>query len=300
MTSRAWVWLLSLSVLWGGSFFFAKIAVGELGPLTVVFGRVALAAVALGLILLVKRVGRRQASRPWRAFFVMGALNNVVPFSLIFWAQTHIASGMASILNATTPLFTVVVAHLLTNDEKMDCHKAAAALFGIAGVAILIGPQALSDLRSDLWSQLACLGAALSYALAGVYGRRFKATGVDALEVAAGQVSASTVLILPIMLLVDKPWTLSHWPSIATWAALAALALLSTALAYVLYFRILAEAGATNLLLVTFLIPVAALLLGGLFLDEHLGFQHVGGILLIGAALTLADGRLLRAGAAAK
>jgi drug/metabolite transporter (DMT)-like permease len=300
MTPRVWFWLLSLAVLWGGSFFFAKVAVAELAPLTVVFGRVALAAVALNLVLHVTASTRLVAGRPWCSFFAMGALNNVLPFSLIFWAQTHIDSGLAAILNATTPLFTIAVAHLFTRDEKMKCHKAAAALVGLGGVAILIGPHAMSGLRTDVWGQVACLGAALSYAFAGIYGRRFKAMGIGALEVAAGQVSASTVLILPIMLFVDRPWALPSPPSATTWAALAALALLSTALAYVLYFRILAAAGATNLLLVTFLIPVVAVLLGGLLLDEHLGTRQAGGMLLIALALVLANGRSLRVGPAAK
>ena len=194
----------------------------------------------------------------------MGALNNVVPFALIFWGQTHIASGLASILNATTPLFTVVVAHVLTDDEKMTGAKVAALLAGLAGVAVLIGPAAFAQPTGSLWGQLACLGAALSYAFAGIYGRRFRAMGVAPLDAAAGQVTASSVLILPIMLIVEQPWTLAALPPPATWAALAGLALLSTALAYVLYFRILAAAGATNLLLVTFLIPVTSILLGAL------------------------------------
>lgn len=299
MPLRVWFWLLSLSVLWGGSFFFAKVAVAELAPLTVVFGRVALAAAALNLVLLAAGRGLFRRGLPWRSLFVMGALNNVLPFSLIFWAQTHIASGLAAILNATTPLFTIVVAHLLTDDEKMDRLKVAAAVTGLAGVAVLVGPEAFSA-RSGIWSQLACLGAALSYALAGIYGRHFKAMGVGTLNVAAGQVSASSILILPIMMFVDRPWTLPVWPSGTTWAALAALALLSTAVAYVLYFRILAAAGATNLLLVTFLTPPAAVLLGGLFLDERLAPQHFGGMSLIALALILADGRFVRVRRAAK
>ena len=186
--------LLSLSVLWGGSFFFAKVAVGELGPLTVVFGRVGLAAVALNLVL--AAAGRRLVRRgtPWRAFFLMGLLNNLVPFSLIFWAQLHLASGVASILNATTPLFTLVVAHFLTVDEKMSPTKVAALLLGLGGVAVLVGPDAMAHLDMGFWGQLACLGAALSYALAGVYGRRFKRMEIAPMEAAAGQVTPSAIL----------------------------------------------------------------------------------------------------------
>jgi drug/metabolite transporter (DMT)-like permease len=285
MALRVWLWLLSLTVLWGGSFFFAKVAIAELGPFTVVFARVSLAALALALVV----PPRRDA--PWRAYVAMGFLNNALPFSLIFWGQTEIAVGLASILNATTPLFTLVVAHFLTPDEKIDRTKVAALLTGLLGVAVLIGPDALFG-GSTLWGQAACLAAALSYAFAGVYGRRFRRMGVTPVEAAAGQVTASAVLILPIMLVVDRPWALTAPPSLTVLLALAGLALLSTALAYVLYFRILAAAGATNLLLVTLLIPVPATLLAAIFLGEQLEPRQFAGMALIGVGLALIDGRV--------
>ncbi len=285
MPASVWFSLLSLSVLWGGSFFFAKVAVAELGPFTVVFARVSLAALALVLIVPLRR------DAPWPAYFAMGFLNNALPFSLIFWGQTEIASGLASILNATTPLFTLVVAHLLTADEKIDRTKIVALLAGLAGVVVLFGPDLVAR-QSSLWGQIACLAAALSYAFAGVYGRRFRAMGVAPVEAAAGQVTASAVLILPIMLMVDRPWTLAAAPSTSVWLALAGLALLSTALGYVLYFRILAAAGATNLLLVTFLLPVTAVLLGALVLGERLAPRHLAGMALIGLGLAVIDGRI--------
>lgn len=285
MALRVWLWLLSLSVLWGGSFFFAKVALAELGPFTVVFVRVTLAASVLALVV----PPRRDA--PWRAYFAMGFLNNALPFSLIFWGQTEIASALASILNATTPLFTLVVAHFLTADEKIDRTKTVALLTGLLGVVVLIGPAALAG-GDGLWGQAACLAAALSYAFAGVYGRRFRRMGIAPTEAAAGQVTASAVLILPIMLIVDQPWLLPAAPSLTVCLALAGLALLSTALAYILYFRILAVAGATNLLLVTFLIPVTAIVLGAAVLGERLEERHFAGMALIGVGLTLIDGRL--------
>jgi drug/metabolite transporter (DMT)-like permease len=293
MALRVWLWLLSLTVLWGGSFFFAKVALAELGPFTVAFARVSLAALALALV-----VPLRQDA-PWRTYFAMGFLNNALPFSLIFWGQTEIAVGLASIINATTPLFTLVVAHFLTADEKIDRTKIAALLIGLMGVVVLIGPDALAG-GSTLWAQMACLGAALSYAFAGVYGRRFRRMGIAPAEAAAGQVTASAVLILPIMLVVEQPWTLSAPPSLTVWLALAGLALLSTALAYVLYFRILAAAGATNLLLVTLLIPVPATLLGAAVLGEQLEPRHFAGMALIGLGLVLIDGRIASALRAAK
>jgi len=284
MALRVWLWLLSLSVLWGGSFFFAKVAVSELGPFTVVFARVSLAALALALVVPLRR------DAPWPTYFAMGFLNNALPFSLIFWGQTEIGSGLASILNATTPLFTLVVAHVLTPDEKINRTKIVALLMGLSGVIVLIGPAALAG-SSALWAEAACLTAALSYALAGIYGRRFRRMGIAPAEAAAGQLAASTVLILPIMLVVDRPWMLPP-PSLTVWLALGALALLSTALAYVLYFRILAAAGATVLLLVTFLIPVPAILLGALVLGERLEPRHYAGMALIGLGLAIIDGRI--------
>lgn len=256
---------MSLSVLWGGSFFFAKVALADLAPLTVVFCRVALAAVALNLVLVLSGRNLFRAGAPLRSYATMGILNNLVPFGLIFWGQTQIESGLASILNATTPLFTLLVAHFATHDERIAGLKLGALAIGIGGVAVLMGPEAITNSRGTA-GQLACLGAALSYAFAGVYGRRFGKMGIAPLEAAAGQVTASAMLIVPIMLMIDRPWLLPVPPSATTWAALAGLGLLSTALAYVLYFRILAVAGATNLLLVTFLIPVTAILLGALIL----------------------------------
>ncbi len=194
MTTRVWAWLLSLAVLWGCTYFFAKVALGELAPLSVVFGRVAIAALALNLVLAATVGSLFQRNVPWRTFFAMGLLNNLVPFGLIFWGQTQIASALAAILNATTPLFTLIVAHFLTQDERITPVKLAALVIGISGVAVLMGPAALAS-GDGFWGQIACLGAALSYAFAGIYGRRFKAMGIAPLDAAAGQLTASTMLI---------------------------------------------------------------------------------------------------------
>ena len=288
MGGTEWLLLIALSVLWGGSFFFTEVALTALPPFTVVLGRVGFAACAL--LLLVPLSGHRlpRTLRPWGVFLVLGGLNNLIPFSLIAWGQTEIASGLASILNATTPLFTVVLAHLLTRDERLTPARLAGVLAGLAGVVLMIGPAALTGLGSAVLAQGACLGAALSYALAGIFGRRLRVT--PPLVTAAGQVTMSTLLVLPLALAVDRPWTLPL-PGPATWSALIGLALLSTALAYVIYFRILARAGATNLLLVTFLIPVSALGLGIGLLGEQLAPGHLGGMALIALGLAAIDGR---------
>jgi drug/metabolite transporter (DMT)-like permease len=292
MTPAEWAMLIALSVLWGGSFFFAGVAVAELPVLTLVAARVAIAALILNLV--VPALGGRMPMdrRVWAAFFGMGLLNNALPFCLIVWGQTHIASGLAAILNATTPLWGVIVAHLFTTDEKLTAPRLAGVLVGLAGVAMMVGPAALAGLGSNLLAQLAVVGAALSYAFSGVFGRRFKRMGIPPLATAAGQVSASTVLLVPVALVLDQPWTLPL-PSAPVLGAVLGIAVLSTALAYVLFFRILATAGATNIMLVTFLVPVSAILLGTLFLGEQLEAKHLIGMALIGAGLACIDGRLL-------
>jgi drug/metabolite transporter (DMT)-like permease len=294
MGGREWAMLLALAVLWGGSFFFNGVAVRELPSLTLVWLRVAGAAATL--LLALRALGQRMPTerRVWAAFFGMGLLNNALPFVLIAWGQHRIASGLASILNATTPLFAVLVAHVATSDEKLTWLKAAGVVLGFAGAAVMIGPDAFGGFGTDTLAQLACLAAAFIYAIAGIFGRRFRRMGITPLATAAGQVSASTLMLLPVMLLVDRPWELAT-PDAATWGAVLGVGLLSTALAYVLYFRILAVAGATNLMLVTFLIPVTAILLGALVLHETLLPRHVAGMALIGAGLALLDGRLPRA-----
>lgn len=285
-----WLLLVTLSILWGGSFFFNKIALAELPPLSVVLGRVAIAALALNLLVRACGLVMPMDCKRWGAFFAMGALNNLIPFSLILWGQTQIASGLASILNATTPLFAVALAHWLTRDERITINRLIGILCGIAGVAIMIGPAVLGGLGLNTIAQIAVLGAALSYALAGIYGRRFK--DLAPLIIATGQITATTIMMLPIALIVDQPWTLAA-PEPATWGALLGLALLSTALGYALYFRILASAGATNLMLVAFLIPISALWLGMFILGERLDAHHFSGMALIGLGLAAVDGRLL-------
>ncbi|MBP5090799.1 DMT family transporter, partial [Pseudomonas chlororaphis] len=161
-----WGQLIALSILWGGSFFFVGIAVKELPPLTIVMCRVCLAALALLALIRILGLSLPGDRRIWLAFFAMGLLNNLIPFCLIVWGQTHIASSLAAILNATTPLFAVLVAHLLTADEKLTGNKLAGVIVGFIGVALMIGMDALAGLGDNLGAQLAVLGAALSYAFA--------------------------------------------------------------------------------------------------------------------------------------
>jgi len=291
MSAADWLLLVCLSVLWGGSFFFAKVAVEELPPLTLAFGRVAIAAAILAVLMRARGDSFAPFASAWPAFLVLGLLNCAIPFSLLFWAQTHISSSLASILNATTPIFTVLVAEVATADEKLTAGKLVGVIAGFLGVAMMLGPDALAGIGADVWAQFACLAAAVCYALAGVHGRRLAA--LPAGTVATGQLTAAAVVLAPLAALVDRPWTLVR-PSAAALTALLALAALSTALGYVIYFRVLARAGAVNLLLVTFLIPVSAILLGTVVLGEQLAPHHLAGMAVIAFGLAAIDGRLAR------
>lgn len=285
-----WLLLIILSILWGGSFFFIGVAVKGLPPFTIVVLRVGLAAIALNLVVLASGLRMPRDKTLLLAFLSMGVLNNVIPFSLIVWGQTHIASGLASILNASTPFFTIIVAHFLTQDEKMSKERLIGVLIGIVGVVFIIGPEALSDIGTNILGQLAVLTAAMSYSFGAVFGRRFQRLGSTPLLTATGQVTASTIILLPLTLIVDQPWRLPM-PGWEVWGAILGLALFSTALAYLIFFRILSTAGATNLALVTFLIPVSAILLGTLILGEQLEAKHFAGMAFLGFGLAIIDGR---------
>lgn len=293
MNVAEWGLLVTLSMLWGGSFFFNAVILAALPPFTLVAARLLLGA---GFLYLVVRIaGRRMPVAPkvWAAFLLMGVLNNVIPFSLIAWGQTQMASGLASIFNATTPFFTVLVAHIYTRDERMTPATVAGLLIGFGGVVMMMGADALLDaVGGHLLGQLAILAAALSYAFSAVFARRFARTGVEPLPAATGQIAAAALVMVPIALIVDRPWALPV-PGPEVFGAILGLAALATCLAYVIYYRILATAGAVNLMLVTFLIPVSAILLGTVILGERLSPHHFLGMAAIGIGLGVIDGRPL-------
>lgn len=292
MDNRAWAGLLFLSVLWGGSFFFVGVAVSEVPPLTIAAVRVLLAAAILLLVLRLSRLQLPRNRGMIGSFLVAGLLNNAVPFSLFFWAQSQIPSGLASILNAMTPIFTVLVAHVLTRDEKLTTGRLMGVLVGFAGVTVMIGTDLTSGLGSNVLAQCACLLATLSYALGAVFSRRFKRLGVTPMQVAGGQFVASSAILIPVALLVDQPWQIAP-PSWQAIAAIVALAMFSTALGFVIYFRVMASAG-SNVNLVTLLVPVSAILLGVLVLGESLELRHLAGMAAIALGLLAIDGRLFR------
>jgi drug/metabolite transporter (DMT)-like permease len=283
MGPAEWTMLTMLSVVWGGSFLLNEIALDGLPVLSVVALRVGGAAIALWLALGSLRLGLPRWA--WGPCLVMGVVNNAVPFSLIVWGQTHVTGGTAAILNATTPLFAIVVAHVATSDERMTPARVLGISSGIAGVAIIVGGAAVG--ASGIAGHLAVLGAAASYGVAGVYGRRFARRGLAPLQIATGQLTGASLVLVPAALVVSG--LPAGTPS--AYAAVAGLALVCTAFAYILYFRILAASGAVNLLLVTILVPVSAAILGALFLGEALQVRHLAGFTAIAVGLAAIDGR---------
>jgi drug/metabolite transporter (DMT)-like permease len=294
MNRSDWAILVALALIWGAAFFFISVAVHAIAPLTYVWLRLSIAAAGLWLFLWWSGDRIALPLSVWGSILLLALLNNALPFTLFGWGQTHIASGLASILNATTPIWGVVVAHLFTHDERMSPRKIAGILLGIGGVATMIGPSLLSNLGSSALAQLACVAASLSYALAAVWARRFRRMGLPPMAVTTGQLTAGAAIMLPIALVVDQPWT-APFPGFGPLAALSALALICTGFAYVLYFRLIDSAGATNALLVTLLVPPTAILLGALFLSEALAPQDFLGLLLIALGLAAIDGRLFSA-----
>jgi drug/metabolite transporter (DMT)-like permease len=294
MNRSDWLILLVLAAIWGGAFFFIGVAVRHVPPLTYVWLRLTIAAAAMWIYV---RASGRSLGLPrevWGAIVLLAVLNNALPFTLFGWGQTHIASGLASILNATTPIWGVVVAHFLTHDERMSPRKIAGVLLGFGGVATMIGPALLSNIGTSGLAELACVTASLSYALAAVWARRFRRMGVSPVSVTTGQLTAGAVIMLPMSMIIDQPWT-HAFPPVTALAAITALGLFCTAFGYVLYFRLIDHAGATNALLVTLLVPPVAILLGALFLSETLAPKDFIGLALIALGLAAIDGRLVNA-----
>jgi len=293
MTPVEWVLLFILGGLWGGTFFFNAIAIPEIPPLVVILFRVALAAVILWVVVLASGIKVPWDASSWIALLIMAGLNSALPFFLIAWGQVHIASGLASIMIGTTPLFAVVAAHFMTSDERMTPGKVLGVVAGMVGVVVLIGPQFLGEIGKDLIAQLSVLGAAICYAFSAIYGRTFAKRKMPPMMVATGQMTMATFLLLPFALIIDRPWELAN-PSLPAWGAVIGLAVLSTSFAYLIFFRILARAGAVNILLVNFLVPVSAILLGVGILGEVLTTEQVVGMACIALGLALIDGRLFQ------
>ncbi|MEQ8656736.1 MAG: DMT family transporter [Hyphomicrobiales bacterium] len=291
MSTTAWLLLLLLASMWGSSFIFSKVAVSEIPPLTLVLLRVSLAAVTLHIACLVMRVRLATTLKAWGAYFFMGALNNVLAFSLIFWGQQFIEASLSSILNAATPFFTVLIAGLVLTDERFTLTKIIGLLIGFAGVVLVIGPRHLLGLGDHLLAELAIIGASIAYGFAGVFGRRFAAE--NPMATATGQLTAASIMMLPLAFFIERPIDLGM-PSTPVVVSVLALAIISTALAYLLFFQILKTAGATNTSLVTLLVPVFTVIIAVPLLGDTMGPLKLLGLMVIGIGLMVLDGRLIR------
>ncbi|MCK5154188.1 MAG: DMT family transporter [Spirochaetales bacterium] len=289
-----WLLLMLLSFLWGGSFFFNEIVLRQLSPFTLVFARVFMAAVFLWVFIIFSR-GRRSAS-PTKfsgqfviVSMVLGFFNNFVPFSLIVWGQQYIEGGEASIINAAAPLFSAILGQFIRGGEKLTKNRIIGLIVGWFGVFLLVGQSGFSESGNILYGRLAVLGASLCYALGALYGKRFN---FPPMVLSAGMLSAAAIYLLPFVIFFDEPWGI-HLHT-GTLLSMISLSLFSTALAYLIYFKLLARVGATNLLLVTFLIPLTALILGMVFLGETPGWRAYLGFGIITAGLLIVDGRFVR------
>ena len=290
MKPTEWAMLVLLSIFWGGAFFFVEIALRGFQPLALVFLRVTIAALILLLVVYIRGHRIPTSLKTWGAYFVMGALNNALPFSLIVWGQTRIDSGVASILNATTPIFTVLLAHFLTSDEHLTIRKFIGVLIGFCGVFLMMSPELQNGFSWRGLGLIAVLGAAISYSLAGIFGKRFKQE--HPMVTSTGMLICSTIMMAPLAIFSGSLG--ASVLSIQAITAVLGIAAISTAMAYLLYFRILASAGATNVLLVTFLIPVSALLLGIGVLGEVIHVLEYAGMGGIFMGLIVIDGRVLK------
>jgi drug/metabolite transporter (DMT)-like permease len=292
MSAADWGIIMLLSLLWGGAFFMIELGLRGFPPNTLVFLRMALAVLPMWLILKIMGHHMPRDGRSWGQLFILGAINAAFPFILFFWGQTHIESGLASILNATTPLWGVVTAHFLTRDEKATPARIVGVILGLAGIVVMVGTDALGGMSGSVLAQLACLAATLLYALAAVYGRTLSQSTMTPLVVATGQVITAAIFMLPVMLVVDQPWTLpaAGWDA---WAGAIGLAIPSTAIAYFFYFRLIDRAGASNAMLVAFIMPVVAIILGVVALGETVEAKELAGAALIALGLLAIDGRLL-------
>ncbi|WP_416236635.1 DMT family transporter [Yoonia sp. 72] len=292
MSGRAWAEILILSLIWGASFLSVHVALEEIGPLTSVAHRTFWAMLILWGYVAIRRLPLPRSPAVWLAFLVMGLLNNVIPFSLMAWGQLHIETGLTAIMNASTAIFGAITAAVFLADERLTLRKAVGVGLGFLGVATAIGLQALTqfDLRS--LGQLAVLGGAISYAFAGVWARKHL-SGLTPQVAAAGMLTGSSLIALPLAWSIEGPINLALQPQ--TWAAIGYYAVMATALAYLLYYRVLAMAGSGNLMLVTLLVAPVAIILGAVVLGEALPLRAYAGFALLATGLVIHDGRVVKA-----
>lgn len=291
LTTRTWAELFLLALIWGGSFLSIRLALNEVTFVTAVAHRVFWAAVILWGYVALRRLPLPRDPKVWGALFVMGLLNNVIPFSLMAWGQLHIPTGLTSVFNAGTAVFGVVIAALLLADERLTPRKFIGSAIGFFGVATAIGLDSLREFDIASLAQLAVIGGTVSYAFAGVWAR-LKLAGLTPQVAAAGMLTGSSLVMVPAALVIDGLPSVDL--SLTALAAIAYYVVFATAGAYLLYYRILAAAGSANTMIVTLLIPPVSILLGAVVLDEVLSPNVYAGLLLLAAGLIILDGRLIR------
>lgn len=292
LDGTGWLLIGILSILWGGAFFLIEVGLRSYPPITLVFMRLALAVPPMWIAM--RLMGERLPTEPriWGLLAIVGALNCALPFILFFWGQQYLDSGYASILNATTPLWGVITAHFLTRDEKATPARVIGVLIGMAGIVVMVGPEATKGLSNNLLAQLACIVSTIFYSFAAIYGRRLSQTELTPMAVATGQTMMAALMMVPIVAVMDHPWTMAM-PGLDSTLAGVTLAIFSTALAYTLYFRLIDRSGASNAQLVAFLMPILAVILGIAFLGESLSGGQIAGAGLIAIGLAILDGRLV-------
>jgi drug/metabolite transporter (DMT)-like permease len=292
LEGTGWLLIGILSILWGGAFFLIEVGLRSYPPITLVFMRLALAVPPMWIAM--RLMGERLPTEPriWGLLAIVGALNCALPFILFFWGQQYLDSGYASILNATTPLWGVITAHFLTSDEKATPARIVGVLIGMAGIVVMVGPEAMKGLSNNLLAQLACIVSTIFYSFAAIYGRRLSQTELTPMAVATGQTMAAALMMVPIVAVMDQPWAMAA-PRLDSTLAGITLAIFSTALAYTLYFRLIDRSGASNAQLVAFLMPILAVILGIAFLGESLSGGQIAGAGLIAVGLVILDGRLV-------
>jgi len=290
-----WTMLILISICWGSSFYFNRIAVLEVPVLTIVLGRIGIGAILIYLFARARGLHLPRTREAWRELAVLSVLQYSLPLILIVWSQKHIPSGLASILNATMPIWAAIAAHLMMPDERLSLPRIVGVLFGVVGVAVMIGPQMLAGPHDHLWPELASLVAAICFGISAVYSRRLGRLGVAPSMTASGSMMLGTATLLPLVLVIDKPANWIAEPGLQAWGAVLALGLLAGALAFILFFDLIRRAGALNASLATILNPLTAILLGLWLLNETLAPRHYLGIVLIALGFAILDGRALRA-----
>ncbi len=292
LDGTGWLFIGILSILWGGAFFLIEVGLRSYPPITLVFMRLVLAVPPMWISMRLMGECLPTEPRIWSLLAIVGALNCALPFILFFWGQQYLDSGYASILNATTPLWGVITAHFLTSDEKATPARILGVLIGMAGIVVMVGPEAMKGLSNNLLAQIACIISTIFYSFAAIYGRRLSQTELTPMAVATGQTMMAALMMVPIVAVMDQPWTMAA-PRVDSTLAGVTLAIFSTALAYTLYFRLIDRSGASNAQLVAFLMPILAVILGIAFLGESLSGGQIAGAGLIAVGLAILDGRLV-------